>query len=182
MLAVVTVSSTDFRRVMSQFPTGVAVATTLDEGRPQGITVNAISSVSLEPPLVLVAIDRRRFIVPFLERAGRYALNVLGDGAQALSDCFAGAAVTPGRDAFCGAGWHPGDGGLPVLDAAVAWLACTVVQRFDAGDHGIWVGRVDACGVPSPEAVPLLYHRRSYLAIERSTATRVAGKPESPAG
>ena len=64
----------------------------------------------------------------------RYAVNVLGEGQQALSDCFAGAAVTPDRDAFCGAAWHPGPSGLPLLDGAIATLECTVVQTFSAGD------------------------------------------------
>jgi flavin reductase (DIM6/NTAB) family NADH-FMN oxidoreductase RutF len=182
MLHPMTVSSTGFRGVMGQFATGVAVLTTLDGEAPQGITVNALASVSLEPPLVMVAIDRGRFIVPALEADGRYVVNILGEDAEDLSDCFAGADVTPGRDAFCGAGWHPGREGLPILDVAIAWLSCTVVQRFDAGDHAIYVGRVDECEVDKPSAAPLLYHRRRYLRIERSSSRLVVGKPESPAG
>src|SRR5918911_4509348 len=85
-----------FRKVMGHFVTGVSVVTALDGERPQGITVNALSSVSLEPPLVMVALDRRRFIAPTVRRAGRYAVNILAETQQALSDCFAGADVTPG--------------------------------------------------------------------------------------
>ena len=76
-----------FRAVMGHFVTGITVVTTLRDGPPRGITVNALTSVSLEPPLVVVALDRRRFITP-------------SEDQQALSDCFAGAAVTPDRDAF----------------------------------------------------------------------------------
>jgi flavin reductase (DIM6/NTAB) family NADH-FMN oxidoreductase RutF len=176
------VSTADFRTVMGEFATGVTVVTTLDGDRPQGITVNALASVSLDPPLVMVALDRTRAIVPAIESAGRYGVNILGERHAWLSDCFAGADVTPGRDAFCGAPWHPGLEGIPRLDDAVAILECRIVDRFDAGDHRLYIARVEATATGDPDAPPLLYHRRRYLRIERATATRVAGKPESPAG
>src|SRR3989304_10172273 len=100
------VDSDTFRLVMGRFATGVAGVPPLAEARPKGVTVNALSSVSLEPPLVMVALDRRRFITPMVRDQGRYAVNVLGEGQQALSDCFAHAAVKPGREDFCGGGWH----------------------------------------------------------------------------
>jgi len=167
-----------FRQVMGHFVTGVSVVTTLDGDQPQGITVNALSSVSLEPPLVLVALDRRRFITPPVRRAGRYAVNVLAETQQALSDCFAGAPVTPGRDRFCGAAWHPGTTGLPLLEGAIATLECTVVQTFSAGDHDLFVGRVDALANIEEHAQPLLYYRRRYLRIERAQTARVEGKQD----
>jgi flavin reductase (DIM6/NTAB) family NADH-FMN oxidoreductase RutF len=176
------VSTTDFRTAMGQFATGVTVVTALDGERPQGITVNALSSVSLDPPMVMIALDQRRFIVPMIEATGRYAVNILTEHQQWLSDCFAGAAVTPGRDAFCGAAWHAGETALPLLDGAIAALECTVVERFSLGDHHCYVGRVDATSLADPDAPPLLYHRRRYLRIERATSTTVVGKPESPAG
>ena len=166
---------------MGRFATGVTVVTTFDAGLPQGITVNALSSVSLEPPLVMVALDRRRFITPMVRAAGRYAVNVLGEGQQAISDCFAHAAVRPGREDFCGAAWHPGATGLPLLDGAIATLECTVVETFSAGDHDLFIGQVDALddGDPATEpAGPLLYFRRRYLRIEEAAATPVEGKPE----
>ena len=86
--------------VMGHFATGISVVTTLDGEQPAGITVNAFSSVSLEPPLVMVALDRRRFITPMVRRFGRYAVNVLGADQQLLSDCFAHAPVSPGREEF----------------------------------------------------------------------------------
>ena len=168
-----------FRQVMGHFVTGVSVVTTLDGERPQGITVNALSSVSLEPPLVLVALDRRRFITPTVRRAGRYAVNVLAESQQALSDCFAGAAVTPGRDLFCGAAWHAGTTGLPLLEGAIATLECTVVETFSAGDHDLFVGRVDALASDEQQPQPLLYYRRRYLRIERAQTARVEGKEET---
>jgi flavin reductase (DIM6/NTAB) family NADH-FMN oxidoreductase RutF len=168
-----------FRQVMGHFVTGVSVVTALDGEQPQGITVNALSSVSLEPPLVLVALDRRRFITPTVRRAGRYAVNVLAESQQALSDCFAGAAVTPGRDLFCGAAWHAGTTGLPLLEGAIATLECTVVETFSAGDHDLFVGRVDALASDEQQPQPLLYYRRRYLRIERAQTARVEGKEET---
>jgi 3-hydroxy-9,10-secoandrosta-1,3,5(10)-triene-9,17-dione monooxygenase reductase component len=167
-----------FRKVMGHFATGVSVVTALNGDTPQGITVNALSSVSLEPPLVLVALDRRRFITPTVRAAGRYAVNILAESQQALSDCFAGADVIPGRDAFCGASWHAGTTGLPLLDGAIATLECTVVQTFSAGDHDLFVGRVDALRNDERHPQPLLYYRRRYLRIERAQSTRVEGKQD----
>jgi flavin reductase (DIM6/NTAB) family NADH-FMN oxidoreductase RutF len=167
-----------FRKVMGHFVTGVTVVTAFDGSAPQGITVNALSSVSLDPPLVMVALDRRRFITPTVRRAGRYAVNVLAENQQALSDCFAGADVSPGREAFCGAAWRPGSSGLPLLDGAIATLECTVVQTFSAGDHDLFIGRVDALASDERHPAPLLYYRRRYLRIERAQSAEVEGKDE----
>ncbi len=170
-----------FRTVMGHFATGVTVVTALDGDRPYGITVNALSSVSLQPPLVMVALDRRRFLTPVVRAGGRYAVNILGEDQQGLSDCFAGAPVTPGREAFCGASWHPGPSGLPLLDGAIATLECTVVQTFSAGDHDLFIGEVDTLGSHrkgTSEPMPLLYYRRRYLRIEHAATSEVEGKPE----
>lgn len=170
------ISPDRFRLVMGHFVTGVSVVTALDGARPAGITVNALSSVSLEPPLVMIALDRRRFITPIVRAAGRYAVCILGEDQQALSDCFAGAAVTPGRDDFCGAAWRPGTTGLPLLDGAIATLECTTVETFSAGDHDLFIGRVDALDSDGDHGGPLLYYRRRYLRIERAATSPVEGR------
>ena len=172
------IGSDTFRKVMGHFVTGVTVVTALDGDRPFGITVNALSSVSLDPPLVMVALDRRRFLTPIVRASGRYAVCILSEDQQALSDCFAGAPVEPGREDFCGAAWHPGPTGLPLLDAAIATLECTVVETFSAGDHDLFIGRVDALDNEEHHPMPLLYYRRRYLRIERSATAEVEGKPE----
>jgi flavin reductase (DIM6/NTAB) family NADH-FMN oxidoreductase RutF len=177
-----TVPGVDFRSIMAHFATGVTVVTALSDGRPQGITVNAVASVSLDPPLVVIALDRSRFIVPTIEATGRYAVNVLAEEQQGLSDCFAGANVTPDRDAFCGAAWRAGTTGLPILEGAIAALECEVVERVRVGDHELYIARAEACVELDAGAPPLLYHRRRYLRIERASTARLAGKPESPAG
>src|SRR6478609_7317710 len=102
------IGSDTFRKVLGHFVTGVTVVTALDGDRPFGITVNALSSISLDPPLVMVALDRRRFLTPIVRAAGRYAVNILSEDQQALTEGVAGAPVEPGREDFCGAAWHQG--------------------------------------------------------------------------
>ena len=172
------VDSDVFRQVMGHFVTGVTVVSAFDGEQPLGITVNALSSVSLDPPLVMVALDRRRFLTPIVRVAGRYAVNILSEDQQALSDCFAGAPVLPGRDAFCGAAWHMGASGLPLVDGAIATLECTVVETFSAGDHDLFIGRVDTLANELDHPMPLLYYRRRYLRIEHAATAEVEGKPE----
>ena len=173
------------RTVLRRFATGVAVVTTRDGEHPWGTTVNSFSSVSLRPPLVLVAFDRDRRIVPALERSGRYAVNILGEDHQALSDCFAGgpaprrhrSARADGRAELCGSAWHLGTTGLPLLSDAIATLECTVVDVHPAGDHDLYIARVDAA-VAGGEPMPLLYYSGRYLRIERASSHELEGKPE----
>ncbi len=167
-----------FRKVMGHFATGVTIVTTYDGVRPWGITVNALSSVSLEPPLVMIALDHRRQITPVVRAAGRYAVNMLGEDQQALSDCFAGAPVLPDRDAFCGAPWRPGETGMPLIDGVIATLECEVVDIVPVGDHQLFIGRVVAIANDEVHPMPLLYYRRRYLRIERATSSELEGKPE----
>jgi 3-hydroxy-9,10-secoandrosta-1,3,5(10)-triene-9,17-dione monooxygenase reductase component len=168
-----------FRQVMGQFATGVTVVTALDGDRPVGITVNALSSISLEPPLVMVALDRRRRATPALRACGRYAVNILGEDQRALSDCFAGAPVTPDREAFCGAAWVPGPtSGMPLLAGAIASLECEIVEELPVGDHLLFIGRALALTGGAGERQPLLYFRRRYLRLERGSATAVGGRED----
>ena len=116
----------------------------------------------------MVALDRRRYITPIVRAAARYAVNVLGADQQALSDCFAHAPVSPGREAFCGATWHAGPTGLPLIDGSIATLECTIVETFSAGDHDLFIGRVDSLQQDDADVVPLLYYRRRYLRLDES--------------
>ncbi len=178
--------SETLRLVLRRFATGVAVVTTWAGERPWGTTVNSFSSISLRPPLVLVAFDTERRIVPALRGTGRYAVNILGEGGQALSDCFAGgprpagrpvAAPSADRGEMCGAAWHPGTTGLPILDDAIASLECTVVDVHPAGDHDLYIARVDAAAA-GDQTFPLLYYSGRYLRIERASLHELEGKPE----
>jgi 3-hydroxy-9,10-secoandrosta-1,3,5(10)-triene-9,17-dione monooxygenase reductase component len=174
------------RTVLRRFATGVAVVTTWEGERPWGTTVNSFNSVSLRPPLVLVAFDRDRRIVPALVGTGRYAVNILGEEQQALSDCFAGGpapghvrgAGTDEREELCGANWHRGTTGLPLLSDAIATLECTVVDVHPAGDHDLYIARVDTA-MAGGEPMPLLYYSGRYLRIERASTHELEGKPEA---
>jgi flavin reductase (DIM6/NTAB) family NADH-FMN oxidoreductase RutF len=177
-----------FRSILRRFATGITVVTTIDGGRAWGSTVNSFSSVSLHPPLVLVAIDRRRRIVPTLRKTGRYVVNILGEDQRNLSDCFAGGpspesgaadeSHSPGREELCGARWHLGELGLPVLDEAIATLECTVVDVHPAGDHDLYVARVERATAIGVDPMPLLYYSGRYLRIERASVHELEGKPE----
>jgi flavin reductase (DIM6/NTAB) family NADH-FMN oxidoreductase RutF len=176
-------TSARFRDVLSRFVTGVTVVTTVSEesGRPQpwGTTVNAFSSVSLDPPLVLIAIGKERSIRPVLARTRRFAVNILAEGSQELSDCFSGAPSALPRSAFCDADFRLGRAGVPILDAAIAYVECDVEQVLDAGDHTIYIGRVTDLGTNEVAEFPLLYYRRRYLRIERAEESELRGKPEA---
>lgn len=158
-----------FFATMAAFPTGVTVVTTLDEeGVPQGLTCNAFASVSAEPPLLLVSIDKRSNTLPALLHTRRFAVNFLAAGRGALSDRFA-SKIT---DKFDGVAWQPAANGMPVLVAdAIAYAACSVSQVVEAGDHLIFIGLVEEVSPPSPESQPLVYFRRQYDPWTTSAAT-----------
>ncbi|HWH24948.1 MAG TPA: flavin reductase family protein [Candidatus Limnocylindria bacterium] len=171
-----------YRDVLARFVTGVTVVTTLEnpdgERQPWGTTVNSFTGISLEPPLVMVSIGRERSIHPIIERTARFAVNILGETSQALSDCFAGAPSTLPREAFCNAEYALGTCGLPILGEAIAYVGCQVDQRIEAGDHTIYLGRVVEAGTRDESGWPLLYFRRRYLRIERAEPAEMRGKPD----
>jgi flavin reductase (DIM6/NTAB) family NADH-FMN oxidoreductase RutF len=184
-----------YRDVMGRFVTGVTVVTTLEErastgdgpggssagiapGQPWGTTVNSFTAVSLEPPLVLVSIGEERSIHPIIERTRRFAVNILGEDTQALSDCFAGAPSELPRSAFCNAAYALGDCGLPILDAAIAYVGCDVERIIPTGDHTLYIARVVEAATRDEPGWPLIYFRRHYLRIERAETADLLGKPD----
>jgi len=154
------VAGDTFRAIMSAFPTGVAIVTTVDErGEPRGLTTNAVCSVSADPPLLLVCVDRTSRTLPALRHARRFAVNFMSDGSADLCALFASKAA----DKFAHVRWEPGLGGVPCLvDDALAYAECTTEQEFEAGDHLILTGRVEAGRAPAADQVPILYFRRTY--------------------
>ncbi len=151
------ISPAEFRQTLSRWPSGVTVVSMRDGDAEHGITVSAFSSLSLEPPLIGVAIARRARAHDFLERLPRFAVSVLREDQRHLSDRFAGRLVELDDPPF-----EPFDE-LPVVRGAVAHIACTIVQRLPVGDHTLYVGQIDAAQV-SDEA-PLAYHRGGYHRI-----------------
>jgi len=172
----------DYREVLTRFATGVTVVTTLEQtdGDPQpwGTTVNSFTGISLDPPLVLVSIGRERSIHPIIERTGRFGVNILGEGSQQISDCFAGAPSPLPRQAFCNADYQLSRAGLPVLEQAIAYLSCDVDRIIEAGDHTIYLGKVIETACRDDVGWPLLYFRRRYLSIERAATADLLGKAD----
>jgi 3-hydroxy-9,10-secoandrosta-1,3,5(10)-triene-9,17-dione monooxygenase reductase component len=171
-----------YREVLGRFVTGVTVVSTLERTgsgeQPWGTTVNSFTGVSLDPPLVLVSIGRSRAIHPIIGRTGHFGVNVLGEGSQTLSDCFAGAPSAMPKEAFCGAGWEPSELGLPLLEAAIAFVGCEVERTIEAGDHTLYIARVLETAVRDEPGWPLLYFRRRYLRIEHGALADMRGKAD----
>ena len=154
-----TVSEMEFKSVMGRFPTGVTVVTTCDGDRPAGLTVNAFASISLNPPLVMVSIDRRSHLHDLVQRAGFFAANILAADQQELSRRFAGQ-TSDRNDRFHQTPYHVGATGAPILDGAIAHVECRVYAVYPAGDHTIFLGQVEALGASAGE--PLVYYRARY--------------------
>jgi flavin reductase (DIM6/NTAB) family NADH-FMN oxidoreductase RutF len=157
------VDQSEFRRVMGHFATGVTVITTHDgAGKLAGLTANAVSSVSLSPPLVLVCVDKSAESFPSFAASNVFAINILSEGQEAVSRRFA----KSGGDKFTGLGFRLGATGAPLLSDTIAHLECDIRHAFDAGDHTIYVGEVRDLGV-GEELEPLLYFRGGYRNLGR---------------
>lgn len=150
--------------MLGHFATGVTVVTTCEGTRRAGITVNAFTSVSLDPPLVLVCIERTAYIHDILARTGIYAVNLLTAEQRALSECFAGRSAHR-DDEFCGLASREAVTGAPILEEALAFVDCRVVAAYPGGDHSIFLGQVEALGVKGTS--PLLYYRGHYVQLDR---------------
>lgn len=148
-------SGRGLRDVMSRFPTGVTVVAAMDPaGSPFGLTVNAFTSVSLDPPLVLVCIDRGAASHDPLMVAPHFAVSVLAAEQSQVAERFA---REPGQGRFDDVAWHRSTAGAPLVDGAGAWLECARHEIYDGGDHSILVGKVLSAG--SLDTPMLLFHR-----------------------
>ena len=149
-----------FVEIMASYPAGVAIVTTLDaDGTPRGLTTTAVSSVSAEPPLLLVCVDLTSRTLPALRDGGRFVVNFLREGRSELARLFASKA----DDKFEQVSWQPTASGMPVLAAdALAWAECVTVHEIEPGDHVILLGRVEEGAGAADDDAPLMYYRRSW--------------------
>jgi flavin reductase (DIM6/NTAB) family NADH-FMN oxidoreductase RutF len=150
------VDAARFRQLLGRFATGVSVVTTRAGGRPVGMTASSIASVSLDPPLVLVAVDRRNDMHDALQGADHFAINILAADQEALARRFA--ATDPNR--FDGVGYRESRHGVPLLDGALAHIECARHAAVVAGDHTVFLGLVTGGDVA--ERKPLLHYRGGY--------------------
>lgn len=151
-----------FRSVLGRFATGVTIVTVRDaDGQQHGMTVSAFSSLSLEPPLVLVCIDNTATMAPHIATASHFAVNVLTSTQEELSRRFAESL----DDRFAGIGYTEGMSGCALLDESLASIECRIVTRHPAGDHVMVIGEV--LHAAAHEGSPLLYFRSGYATISR---------------
>jgi len=162
------VGGRELRRVMGHFATGIALMTTQAGRDMHGMTVNALTSLSLDPPLVLVCLQKAARMTDLVRASGSFALNFLSEDHAALSDHYAGRPIPPGEAHFV-----PWQGG-PRLTSAIAALALGLERMVEAGDHTIAIGRVVAVHEGDPSQKPLLFFRGRYGDFREREALRRA--------
>ena len=150
---------------MGSFPTGVTVLTVEREpGQVHGMTANSFTSVSLDPPLILVCVDQNARLLSYLKEQGRFGVSILKDTQQQISELFAKPQQDPAEEEMLGVRFKWTDTGIPLLEDALAHIACNVVAQHMSGDHTIFVGEVESMELMVGE--PLLYYRGRYLAVQ----------------
>jgi flavin reductase (DIM6/NTAB) family NADH-FMN oxidoreductase RutF len=147
----------ELRRVMGLFATGVTVLTTRDDdGRPYGLTANAVTSLSLTPPLLLICIDKKAESHPHFLASRCFVVNILSEGQEDISNRFA----KSGGDKFGNMPFSTNQDGVPVLEDTLAHLECRIVETHEGGDHVIHIGEVRHAEVRGGE--PLLFFQGGY--------------------
>jgi flavin reductase (DIM6/NTAB) family NADH-FMN oxidoreductase RutF len=150
----------EFRAALGRFASGVTVVTTKDaSGKLHGITVSAFCSVSLEPPLILICIEKATGSHYAFEESGVFIVNILDRSQQHLSEHFA--STFP--DKFEDMEYHTGIGGIPILDDALVSLECSIKKSCDGGDHSIYIAEVENADIK--DGSPLVYFHGNYRMI-----------------
>jgi len=153
----------ELRKVMGCFATGVTVITTRDQsGQPYGLTANAVTSLSLAPPLLLICVDRKAETYPHFFASTTFVLNILADDQEAVSRRFA----TTGGDKFAGLDFRLGRLGTPVLEGTLGHVECRIVDTIEGGDHVIHIGEVEHA--EAGDGRPLLFFRGKYRHLTTS--------------
>jgi flavin reductase (DIM6/NTAB) family NADH-FMN oxidoreductase RutF len=160
------INSESFKDALRHFPSGVTIVTIKSGQQVHGLTVSAFTSVSPDPPLIMVVIDHRHKAFQIMEEDGAvFAVNILGLDQEYLSERFAW--VTD-EDRFDIGDWDSAVTGAPVLGDALAWMDCTIFGRYSAGTHHLYLGEVQASKVARPDEAPLIYWNRDYRHIDLS--------------
>jgi flavin reductase (DIM6/NTAB) family NADH-FMN oxidoreductase RutF len=166
-------STDDFRAAMRRFPTGVAIVTTAHDGRIHGFTVNSFASVSVDPPTVLICVNRNTTAHPLIASSQRFCVNILALEQRALAERFAGGEP---RSRFDGVGYRIGPSGSPILEGTLAHVDCVLGEELTASTHTIFLGTVLDAG--RRDGAPLGYFNRSYHDFHVHAAN---GKPTDEA-
>lgn len=151
-----------FRRVCGSFPTGVAIVTTLDDaGRPCGLTVNSFASVSLSPPLVSWCLSQNSPSLENFDRGDAFTISILAEEQAGIATQFA----RPAPDKFAGVNHRRGGNGVPFVDDCVGYLECRPWNRLEAGDHVIYLWRVERSHLLTLRP-PLAFHAGAFKRVE----------------
>lgn len=153
------VSPEQYKEALSRFASGVTVVTVAGPDSQHGMTASAFAAASLDPPRVLVCLDKSSRTNELLAGIGRFAVNVLATGQEDLARGFARAGVKPFQDI----GYSTGESGAALLNGTIGWIECSLFERIDAGDHHVVIGDVTGCG--SHPGEPLVYFARDYRAL-----------------
>ena len=154
-----------FKQALQHWASGVAVVTSKSEQfGVRGMTVTAFSSVSADPPLILVCLNQSADTSENIDQNRRFAVNILNDKQQNVSNNFSGGSSQ--EDRFAQAAWHVGSTGVPILDDSIMSLECKVIEKISAGSHWILIGEVEATS--SREGEPLLYFRGNYRQLAKN--------------
>lgn len=153
-----------FRSVMGSFPTGVTVVTVEREaGQVHGMTANSLTSVSLDPLLILICVDQKARLLGYLKAQRRFGINILKDSQQTLSKFFAQPEQDPEEEKRLGVRFRWTDLHIPLLEDALAHVGCNVVAQYMSGDHTIFVGEVQSLELHEGE--PLVHQRGGYYRL-----------------
>jgi 3-hydroxy-9,10-secoandrosta-1,3,5(10)-triene-9,17-dione monooxygenase reductase component len=161
------IDKTLFRQVVGSFASGVTIITTGHEGSFSGLTANAFSSVSLDPTLVLICVDRQSQTLNLLQSAGRFNVNILAAHQESVSRLFA-TKSQDGANKLSQVDFKPGTNGLPIIDGVAASLECQTVMSYEGGDHIILVGEVNEASLDH-EIQPLIFFRGGYRELAAYT-------------
>jgi flavin reductase (DIM6/NTAB) family NADH-FMN oxidoreductase RutF len=154
------IEKNELRQVMGHFATGVTIITTLNkDGQLHGLTANAFTSVSLEPPLLLISVDKKAESWPAFEESKVFTVNILSDSQEALSRKFA----VSGGNKFEGVAYRIGANGAPILDGVLSYIECTLYAAYEGGDHSLYLGSIQQAEIR--EGKPLLFYRGGYRAL-----------------
>jgi flavin reductase (DIM6/NTAB) family NADH-FMN oxidoreductase RutF len=154
----------EYRQLIGCFPTGVTIITMARGGEVRGMTANAVTSVSLDPLLLLICVDKRTITHQFLDEAKAFAVNILAEDQEHVSRALASHDSEDARR-LLGHPYHPGQTGSPILDDCAAYLECRITEVFPGGDHSIFIGEV-VWGEILREDPPLIFHRGKYRRLQ----------------
>ena len=169
------VSLQEFRDAFSAVPTPVSVVTAIKDGKPHGTTISAFCSLSAEPPLVMLGLERSSDLLRLIRETRRFGVNVLSVGQEQIALTCA----RKGPDKFADIPWHY-DNDLPRIEDAASWLACRLEAELPGGDHVIVVGLITTCEAGT--RTPLVYLRRQFHHPESETQPSLDGHAKPKPG